>query len=203
MRDTARAGRPCGQSVTGAASEWVARFYAGIRQGGQVLDVACGAGRHFPLGLQAGNRIVGIDRDLAAARQRWSGEAAVTLIEADLETGAPVPFAGQTFDGVVVTNYLWRPILPEIVAAVAADGLLIYETFGVGQERLGRPSRPEFLLRRGELLEAVQPALRVVAFEHAHQADPWRIVQRIAAVGPLHPWWTTDTPAATAGAGAA
>lgn len=194
MRDPARADRPCGQSGTAAPSGWVARFCIGIRPGGRVLDVACGAGRHFPLGLAAGRHIVGIDRDLAAARQRWANHPAIALLEADLETGAPVPFAGQTFDGVIVTNYLWRPILPDIVAAVAADGLLIYETFGIGQERLGRPSRPEFLLQRGELLEAVQPALRVVAFEHAHLADPERIVQRIAAVGPAHPWWTAETP---------
>ena len=101
----------------------------------------------------------------------------------DLEAGAPFPFRGRAFDGVVVTNYLHRPILPDLVAVVAAGGVLLYETFAKGQERFGRPHRPEFLLEPGELLEAVRGVLRVVAYEDI-VLDELRpaAVQRIAAV---------------------
>lgn len=172
-------------------SPWVERFYSGIKGNGQVLDVACGAGRHFPLGLASGKTITGIDRDLAKARQ-FSGSLNLLLIEADLEDGSPFPLRGNRYDGVIVTNYLWRPILPEIVAAVADDGLLIYETFGVGQEKYGRPSNPDFLLQPGELIAAVSGRLSVVAYEHMTLRHPERVVQRIAAVGPQHRWAGTE-----------
>ena len=89
---------------------------------------------------------------------------------------------------MIVTKYLWRPILPDIVGCVARDGLLIYETFAVGNERYGRPSNPDFLLRPGELIDAVRGRLVPIAFEHVTLSNPQRIVQRIAAVGPNHPW---------------
>ena len=174
-------------------SDWVVRFYPGIRPNGRVLDVACGAGRHFPLGLSSGKRLVGIDRDIAQASPYRNAQN-LQLIEADLEDGGPFPLRGELFDGVIVTNYLWRPILPAFVAAVATDGVLIYESFGIGQEHFGKPSNPDFLLRPGELLDAVAGRLRVVAFEHARLAAPERIVQRIAAVGPDHHWPGTDPP---------
>lgn len=99
---------------------------------------------------------------------------------ADIETG-PWPFAGRQFDAVVVTNYLWRPLLPTLLASVAPGGVLIYETFAQGNETVGKPSRPDFLLRPGELL-ALCRGLRVVAFEDGYQDAPPRFVQRIAAV---------------------
>lgn len=179
---------------SGEPSAWVRRFVRGAGHGGKVLDVACGSGRHLRLGLELGFRMVGIDRDISAARVL--GSPRLELIEADLEDGNPFPLAGRQFDGVVVTNYLWRPILPDIVTAVAPSGVLIYETFGVGNERYGRPSNPAFLLRPGELLAAVQPNLRVVAFEHVRLTEPDRIVQRIAAVGPDHPWPAQEVPGA-------
>jgi len=118
----------------------------------------------------------------------------VTLIAADLEDGRPFPLAGSSFDGVIVANYLWRPIVPDIVGCVARDGMLIYETFAAGNERYGKPRNPEFLLRPGELLTAAAPRLTPVAFEHVTLADPPRVVQRIAAVGPDH-FWLNDPPA--------
>ena len=168
-------------------SPWVVRFYSGIKRDGHVLDIACGAGRHFALGLSRGMRLTGIDRDLSKAAH-FSGTPNVQLIEADLESGGSLPFFTTTYDGVIVTNYLWRPILADIVAAVAPDGILIYETFGLGQEKYGRPSNPEFLLRPGELIAAVAGRLQIVAYEHATLHTPHRIVQRIAAVGPDHRW---------------
>ena len=174
-------------------SDWVVRFYAGINHKGRVLDVACGAGRHYSLGMSSGRRTVGIDRDIAQASQYQNAQN-LELIEADLEDGRPFPFRGQQFDGIIVTNYLWRPILPDIIAAVAPDGILIYETFAVGQEKLGKPSNPEFLLRPSELMDAVAGKLRIVAFEHARLGGPERVVQRIAAVGPAHRWPGDEPP---------
>lgn len=162
-----------------------------------MLDVACGSGRNLRLGWSLGLSVVGVDRDLSRAAD-LRGEDRIELIEADLETGAPVPFAGRTFGLVVVTNYLWRPILPDIVAAVARDGLLVYETFAVGHERYGRPGNPDFLLRPGELIEAVSGRLTPLAYEHVTLAAPARIVQRICAAGPLHPWCRGGAPAAIA-----
>lgn len=175
-------------------SGWVERFATGFAAGGEVLDIACGSGRNFPPLLGRGARVLGVDRDIGEARMRWSGTAGVRLVEEDLETGAAPPFSGQRFAGVVVTNYLWRPLLADIVAAVQPDGLLLYETFMVGQGRLGRPRRAEFLLRPGELLAAVEGRLVVVAFEHVRLGDPDRVVQRIAAVGPGHRWPGSDVP---------
>ena len=123
-----------------APSNWVRRFLSGIPGGGHVLDVACGGGRHLRLALEHGYSVSGVDRDLSGlADLRQSPN--VELVAADLEDGGPFPFRGRTFAGVIVTNYLWRPILPDIIACVARDGLLIYETFAVGNERFGRPLR--------------------------------------------------------------
>lgn len=167
-------------------SEWVRRHIDLARRGGVVLDVACGGGRHLMLAVGQGLRGVGVDRDVAAARARLD-PARVDLIEADLEGGGGWPLGARRFDGVIVTNYLWRPLLPLIVGAVGAGGVLIYETFGIGQERIGRPRNPDFLLCPGELLDVARPALTVVAYEHRRLDAPDRIVQRIVAVGPSHP----------------
>ena len=142
-----------------------------------MLDVACGRGRHLHWFAARGHPVVGVDRDgEALAAVRGVGE----LIEADIETG-PWPLAGRRFGAVVVTNYLWRPLLPTVVASVAAGGVLIYETFALGNASVGKPANPDFLLRPGELLHACA-ALHVVAYEDGFLADPARFVQRIAAV---------------------
>lgn len=85
---------------------------------------------------------------------------------------------------MVVTNYLWRPLLTTIVASVAPGGVLFYETFAQGNETVGRPARAEFLLAHGELLQACQD-LRVVAYEDGFIDEPARFVQRITAVREL------------------
>jgi SAM-dependent methyltransferase len=160
-----------------------------------MLDVACGGGRHIALGLEQGLVVTGIDRNLSGVA-RYAGDPRVTLIEADLEAGAPLPFARDRFSAVIVTNYLWRPILDAIVAAVADDGLLIYETFAVGNEQLGRPSNPDFLLKPAELIGAAPPRLVPIAYEHVRLDAPARVVQRMCAVGPQHPWLATGAPGA-------
>jgi SAM-dependent methyltransferase len=126
---------------------------------------------------QHGHTVTGVDRSAEAiAAVAGLGRA----IEADIENG-PWPLDGETFDAVVVTNYLWRPLLPRIVASVAPGGVLIYETFAAGNESIGKPSRPDFLLREGELLQATA-GLHIVAFEDGFSPKPDRFVQRVAAV---------------------
>lgn len=152
-----------------------------------MLDVACGPGRHTRLALERGHAVVAVDRD----RTALSGLAqlpGVRCIEADLE-GQPWPLPEQRFDAVIVTNYLHRPIFEELLRSVSEAGLLIYETFARGNERFGRPSNPDFLLRPGELLERLQPALRVLGFEDVYVDEPKAaMVQRICACGSQFVW---------------
>ncbi len=165
---------------TEAVSPWVQRWAHLVPTGGAVLDVACGFGRHMRWFAGRGHRVVGVDRAQEAIDSLQDvGEA----VWADIESG-PWPFAGRSFSGVVVTNYLWRPLLPAILQSVAPGGVLIYETFAAGNETVGKPSRPDFLLQPGELLTACA-GLRVVAFEDGFQGEPDRFIQRIAAVCPL------------------
>jgi len=171
------------------ASAWVRRWSHLVVPGARVLDVACGSGRHVRWFAQQGCRVTGVDRD-AVAVQPLAGIAEVVV--ADIESG-PWPFAGRQFDAVVVTNYLWRNLLPTLVESVADGGVLLYETFAAGNETVGKPSNPAFLLRPAELLYAVQ-GLRVVAFEDGFEGDfedgtkcaadgsAARFVQRVAAV---------------------
>lgn len=169
-------------------SAWVKRFLAGVSAGGSILDVACGGGRHLRLALEQGYSVTGIDKDLSQLDD-IAGRKDVGLIEADLETGRDFPLKAMRYDGVIVTNYLWRPILEDIVGCVADDGLLIYETFALGHERHGKPSNPDFLLKNNELLEAIVPKLVVTAYEHGtRQGTRPLIVQRIAVCGPEHRW---------------
>jgi SAM-dependent methyltransferase len=160
-----------------APSPWVARWSHLVPPGGRVLDVACGSGRHVRWFAARGHAVIGVDRDASATDPL---HAVATIVLADIEAG-PWPFAGRTFDAVVVTNYLWRPLLPAIAAAVAPGGVLIYETFAQGNEGVGKPSRPDFLLQPGELLRAT-PGLRVVAYEDGFLDAPARFVQRICAL---------------------
>lgn len=178
-------------------SPWVRRWASLIRPGGTVLDVACGSGRHLRWLAQQGFRLTGVDRD-GAALAALRGLAGVDeVLEADIESG-PWPFEGRRYDAVVVTNYLWRPLFARWRAAVAPGGVLVVETFADGQQTIGRPSRPEFLLQPGELLREAD-GLRVVAYEDGWLDDPPRFVQRIAAVraaagdsAPGHPRYLLD-----------
>jgi SAM-dependent methyltransferase len=162
-------------------SEWIARFAGLVPPAGRVLDVAAGSGRHTRFFLGRGHPVTVVDRDTSGLAD-LEDDPALELIEFDLEAGGGWPFAGRRFEAVVVTNYLHRPILPDIVDAVAPGGVLIYETFARGQEGFGRPRNPDFLLRPGELLDAVRGRLRVLAYEDLILEDPSRAVQRIAAV---------------------
>lgn len=148
-----------------------------------VLDIACGAGRHLQWFAGRGHAVTGIDRDISAA-QLLKGP--VSLVQADIEN-QPWPLLQdgkpKQFGAVVVTNYLWRPLLPTVLASLAPGGVLLYETFAEGNETLGRPSRPDFLLKPGELVVLCKD-LHTVAYEHGTRQDPPRFLQRIAALRP-------------------
>jgi SAM-dependent methyltransferase len=161
-------------------SDWIRRWTHLVPPGAPVLDVACGGGRHLRWFHDRGHPVTGIDRaPEARSAAREFGEA----IDADLENGSAWPLPGRQFGAVVVTNYLWRPIFPALQDSVAPGGVLLYETFALGNETVGRPARPEFLLAPGELLRLVD-RLRVVAYEDGFLEQPLRYVQRIAAVRP-------------------
>lgn len=161
-------------------SAWVARFAGLIAPGGTVLDLACGHGRHARF-LEAGDwRVMAVDRD-AAALAGLAGHSGIEAVEANLESGA-WPLGTRRFDGIVVANYLHRPLLPVLADSLEPGGVLVYETFARGNERFGRPSNPDFLLAPGELLELARGKLRVVAYEDlVVEAPRPSAVQRLCA----------------------
>ncbi len=152
------------------ASPWTLRFADLVAPGSQVLDLACGNGRHTRLFHRRGHPVTAVDRDLGGIADLATASG-VTLVEADLEADA-WPFAGHRYGGVVVCNYLHRPLLRLIAEAVAPDGVLIYETFAVGNEYLRRPRNPAFLLRPNELLELAGDGFIVRAYEHGRVDNP-------------------------------
>jgi len=166
--------------VPDTPSPWIVRWAGAISPQGTVLDLACGSGRHVRYLAALGLRVTAVDRDRQALAHLHG--LAAEVIEADLE-GRPWPLPGRHFDAVVVTNYLWRALLPAIAGSVAEGGLLLYETFALGQEKIGRPTNPDFLLRPGELLSAAQ-GLHVVAYEDGVAQSPPQRVQRLAAWRP-------------------
>ena len=157
-----------------APSPWIVRW-APLVTRGTVLDVACGSGRHAKFFLDRNLKVTAVDREaqiILGAR----------FIRADLEDGSPWPFPGERFEAVVVTNYLHRPLMRRLADCLVEDGVLIYETFMLGNERFGKPSNPEFLLRPGELLECFR-GLTVKGFEEGEVADPKpAMIQRLCAV---------------------
>ena len=142
---------------------------------GPVLDLACGNGRHAKFFLGLDFEVVAVDREPIQLE-------GIRFVKADLEDGSPWPLAGQRFGGIVVTNYLHRPLFPRLIDSLAAGGVLIYETFMAGNERFGKPSNPEFLLRPGELREAFN-GLQELAFEEGEFESPKRaMLQRICCL---------------------
>lgn len=164
------------------ASPWLRRWAHLLPADARVLDLACGSGRHLRWLAGLGCRPTGVDRDAGAlaASQDLADAGRAELLQADLEGGA-WPLAGRRFDAVVVTNYLWRPLWPHLLDALAPGGVLLYETFAAGNETVGRPARPDFLLQPGELLQRCA-TLHVLAYEDGYLDDPPRFVQRIAAL---------------------
>jgi SAM-dependent methyltransferase len=162
-------------------SAWVQRFAYLVPTGGVVLDIAAGNGRHARFFLERGHPVVAVDRD-STGLAGLAGAAGLELVEADIETG-PWPLSGRRFAGIVVTNYLHRPLMGRLADSLLPGGVLIYETFAAGNAAYGRPSNPDFLLKPGELIDAFRPRLWVAAYEHGLVDTPRpALVQRIVAV---------------------
>lgn len=171
-------------------SLWVVQHSARIASAGPVLDLAAGSGRHTLYLHGQGHLVVAVDRDvtaLAALAQGVAGGPVIETLAADLEDGSPWPLGDRRFAGIVVTNYLRRPLLPHLASSLAPGGVLIYETFAAGNERFGKPSNPDFLLQPGELLGFAQGAgLTVLGYFSGEVAQPKpAMVQRLAAQAPL------------------
>lgn len=159
-------------------SPWIVQWAGLIPACTAVLDVAAGGGRHTLFFANRGHKVTAIDRDVSAL----TAQSNVESVQADLEDGSPWPLPGRTFGAVVVTNYLHRPLFPALLDALTPGGVLLYETFMEGNERFGRPSRPEFLLKDGELLELVRGRFSVTAYEARMISEPrMAMIQRIAA----------------------
>jgi SAM-dependent methyltransferase len=169
------------QQENAEISDWVRRFAPLIAEGGSVLDLACGRGRHSRYLAGMGCCVEALDRDPDAIAA-LDGVAGVTPRLADVE-GGPWPYHSRAFDAIVVTNYLYRPLLPLILNALETEGVLIYETFMVGNEQFGKPTNPAYLLRSGELLDVVRRRLTIVAFEQGEiSGSRQAVVQRLCAV---------------------
>ncbi len=157
---------------------WIVQWAGLVPAAGTVLDVAAGRGRHTRLFAERGHKVTAIDRDVSALQPGTN----VEVVCADMEDARPWPLTGRKFGAVVVTNYLHRPRLPDMLASVEPGGVLLYQTFMVGNERFGRPSNPDYLLKDGELLDLVRGKFSVIAYEARLISEPsMAMVQRIAA----------------------
>lgn len=159
------------------ASDWVVRWCSGLTPGSRVLDVACGSGRHTRWLAAQGFRVTAVDRDAQAVSSLHS---IAEVVVADMEQG-PWPMPSRLFDAVIVTHYLWRPLMPVLREVLAPGGRLVMETFAQGQQQWGRPQRPEFLLQPAELLAMCQ-GMHILAFEDGTLASPLRRIQRVCAL---------------------
>ena len=174
-------------------SPWILRFAPLIKTGGCVLDLACGAGRHSRHFLEQGYKVVALDRSIDAISD-LSSNLACEIICADIETNDAIfnqlgELAGRRFDGIIVVNYLYRPVLNYLINALAPGGVLIYETFARGNEQFGKPRNPDHLLKRAELLNLAQYELDIVAYEHGIDTNRQQsvVIQRICATKPEAP----------------
>jgi SAM-dependent methyltransferase len=161
----------------GAPLPWIVQWAGLIAPGAAVLDLAAGSGRHALFFAERGNKVIAVDRDTG----RLPEHANIEPLTADLEDGSPWPLAGRSFAAVVVTNYLHRPLMSALFDSIESGGVLLYQTFMEGNQRFGKPSRPEHLLTDGELLELVRGRFSVTAYEARLISDPMAMVQRIAA----------------------
>ena len=151
-------------------SKFVNEHLRSLGENQMILDFACGRGRHTRLALGLGHLVTAVDVDCSGLED-LRGSPGLTILERDLES-EPWPFPVHSFDMVIVSNYLWRPLLSEIGAAVRPGGLLVYETFGLGNEAYGKPSNPDFLLKPGELFETFSPSFEVLHFNEGYEEQP-------------------------------
>lgn len=161
-------------------SKWVKKYSSLFPHPGPILDVASGGGRHTRYLLRKGYSVIAIDKNVLPLQNLKT--PLLSPVRVDLEAQAPWPFKPDSFGGVVVTNYLHRPIFQNIIDSLAKDGLLIYETFARGNEKFGKPSNPNYLLKPGELIRLTLNELHILSYEDitTDQPKPARL-QRICA----------------------
>ena len=159
--------------------DWVVQHARQIATHGQVLDLACGGGRHTRYLLGLGYRVTALDRDTGALSD-LANHPDLRILESDLEDGSAWPLASEVFEGIVVSNYLYRPLYGSLVNALATGGLLIYQTFSDGNAAYGKPRNPNFLLRENELLDVFGPRLTVLDFDQGYTDHPSpAVIQKI------------------------
>jgi len=169
-------------------SSWVIQFVSRIQKGGEILDIACGRGRNTRFFLDHGHSVVAVDRNLERLGELCN-HPKVSAMEVDLEGTQPWPFQKSRFAGIVVTNYLYRPLFPRFIESLDDNGVLIYETFAKGNERFGHPRNPDYLLEDGELLQRFGPSLYIISYEQLELGEPNpAVLQRIAAIKNPNPW---------------
>jgi len=163
------------------ASPWVRRFASHIPKEGLVLDLACGAGRHATFLADMGYSVFAVDQDIALIKQKKHPLITSKAFNLEVEEW---PLEGLEFSGIVVTNYLYRPHWDRLPSMLANGGVLIYETFALGNAQFGKPSNPNFLLKTGELLAlAARHSLKVIAYEDIYIDEPKpAMVQRLCAL---------------------
>lgn len=161
-------------------SPWVVRYAERVPEG-PVLDLACGGGRNGRYFLSAGRRVTFLDRDVSGLADLSANKSAA-IMAYDLESGLPWPFSEAQFSGIIVVNYLYRPLLRHLSHSLSTGGLLIYQTFAQGNEKYGRPRNPEFLLAPDELLNTFGATMEVIDFQQGFMPEPDRIVQSLCAV---------------------
>lgn len=169
-----------------SASPWIMKYYHLVEDKGEVLDLACGRGRHGRLFVERAHPVVFVDKNTSKVNDLSKNDL-VTIVETDLEDGSDWPFQKGRFAAILVANYLYRPNFEFLLSSLKPGGVLIYETFALGNEEMGRPRNPDFLLKTGELLDLVQGRLQVVAYEHGFwdKDTAPRVIQRICAVNDL------------------
>lgn len=174
---------------TGKPDPWVQEYAALVPQG-PVLDLACGKGRHGQYFLGLGYPVTFVDKDISGVADSFSQDHSshsksldnninIQLIKHDLENNSPWPFHPDQFSGIVVTNYLYRPLLLQLITTLKPDGIIIYKTFAAGNEQFGKPKNPEFLLRKNELRTAFNKQFREIAFFQGREMNPDRVTQAI------------------------
>ena len=170
------------ENRTPMVSNWVRKYISLIPSKKLVLDLACGSGRNTRFLLDQGYTVVALDKDISQLAD-ISGELNLRKYKFDLETSAKFPFNKQEFSGIIVTNYLHRPLFGDLINALSHGGVLIYQTFMSGHEAYGRPSNPNFLLKINELNDVFANKLDVVAFEQGYEENPKpAVIQKICAV---------------------
>jgi len=159
-------------------SSWVIKYANYVPKNSKVLDLACGMGRHTQLFMGRGCHVTAVDIDTQGL-QEFANSPNCQIVEMDIEQSEDW-LLSQDFNCIVVTNYLHRPIMKHLANALAPEGILIYQTFMSGNEKFGKPSNPDFLLKKDELMETFEDELEVIAFSQGLTSKP-SMMQQICA----------------------